>query len=322
MDQEKINLLKKKFAPNLEENISFSDLTTVKIGGPARIFIEAKDQVFLCEIIKFAKANNIPYLVIGGGSNLLVSDKGVNKLVVRVKTSGIKQTDKNLVVQAGTKLQDLVDFTISKGLSGLNKMTGIPGTVGGAIYGNAGAYGQTISDYIKKVHVFDGEKDIYLQKTGCDFGYRTSGFQKNNFIILEVEFGFSEDDSKTLEKEAKEVLGLRLKKYKPGLKCPGSFFRNFYTSKIPKEVLDQLPERIDTYGKTPAYIFLEELGAKGDQIGDVKIADHHANLFINLQDAMASDFWQLANKWYKRVKEVYGVKLENEVQLINLPPFE
>ena len=201
-------------------------------------------------------------------------------------------------------------------------MTGIPGTVGGAVYGNAGAYGQTISDHIKGVSVFDGGGKVFLEKKDCIFGYRTSGFKKNNSIILEVEFDFPEGDSDILDKEAKKCLALRLKKYKPGLKCPGSFFRNFYTSEVPIEVLSKLPQRLDTYGKTPAYIFLEELGAKGDQIGNVKIADHHANLFVNLNHALASDFWQLAHKWYKKVKDKFGVKLENEVQLINLPPFE
>ncbi len=113
---------------------------------------------------------------------------------------------------------------------------------------------------------------------------------------------------------------LRLKKYPPGVRCPGSFFKNLILAKVPKEVLAMLPARKDTFGKLPAYIFIEELGLKGSQLGDIKIADYHGNLFINLGKGRASDFWLLAHQCAQKTKDKYGLILEPEVQLVNLPP--
>lgn len=310
----------KNIWPKLQKNYLFSKLTTLNIGGPAKYLYIATTKKDLLNILSFATSENLPYIVIGGGSNLLVSDQGFNGLVIKVTTSDIDQKKCNLTVQAGTPLQELVDYTISHGLSGMQRLTDIPGTVAGAIYGNAGAYGQTISDNLIEIECFSQDKIITLNKDQCNFEYRDSGFKSNGCIILETKFSLPLASPRRLKKESDETLALRIQKYKPGIKCPGSFFKNFLTEKIPPETLKILPERKDTYGKTPAYIFLEQLGAKGDRLGNIQIAPYHANLFINLGGGTASDFWQLANKWYKRVKEKYNIELGPEVQLINLSP--
>lgn len=320
----------KNIWPKLQKNYPFSKLTTLNIGGPAKYLYIATTKQDLLNILDFAYQNNLKYLVIGGGSNLLVSDKGFNGLVIKNEVSGISLVRRRLArlgttltvltVQGGNLLQNLVDYTIKHGLSGMQRLTDIPGTVGGAIYGNAGAYNQTISDYLIEVECWTENKIVILTKAQCNFEYRDSGFKKNGCIILEVKFKLPQGNPVELKKEAKETLTKRLQKYQPGIKCPGSFFKNLFTEEIPEETIKILPERKDTYGKTPAYIFLEQLGAKGDRLGNIQIAPYHANLFINLGGGTASDFWQLANKWYKRVEEKYNIKLEPEVQLINLPP--
>lgn len=302
------------------DHYPLSQVTTLQIGGPAKKFVVVKNPNELIETIKYAKENNLEYLVIGGGSNLLVSDDGVNKLIIKNEITGIEHQGNNLKIKSGTILQDLVDYTITQGLSGLHKMTGIPGTVGGAVYGNAGAYGQTISDHITQVIGYDEKEIVTLTKEQCEFNYRDSIFKRNKFIILEVKFSLENGDPKALEQEAKDVLSKRLIKYPVGIKCPGSFFKNIVAETLPQEILSKISSEKIIYGKLPAGSLLEEVEAKGDSLDGIHIADYHANLFINKGNGTAKDFYTLAKKYAGKVKEKFGITLEPEVQLINLPP--
>ena len=139
----------------IQKNVSLKKFTTFALGGPAKFFTEAFTQSNLIQAINFAKENDLPYFILGGGSNLLISDAGFPGLVIKNGIAGIKQKNQSVVVGSGTILQELVNFTIRNHLAGMDKLYGIPGTVGGAIFGNAGAYGQTISDYITRVLIFD-----------------------------------------------------------------------------------------------------------------------------------------------------------------------
>lgn len=303
-------------------SISLSNFTTLKIGGPAKAFLGTKTAAELIGAITWAKEKNLPYLVMGGGSNLLVSDKGFPGLVIKNAMTGIKTEGQTLTVKSGTSLQELVDFTIHHGLGGVQKLTGIPGTVGGAIFGNAGAYGQTISNHLQRVACLNPHtlQLTSLSQKGCGFDYRDSNFKINHLVILEVHLKLPSADSKILADEAQEVLKLRQAKYPPQTKCPGSFFKNVLVEKIPPKIRSLIPKNRDTYGKVPAWYFLEEVEAKGQRLGNIKIANFHANLFINLGRGKAKDFWQLAKTYSDKVKEKFGITLEPEVQLINLPP--
>lgn len=305
-----------------------SKITTLEIGGPAREFVVVKTEEELISAIKYVKSYGKEFLVIGGGSNLLVSDEGVDKLVIKNEVSGIEMHTPRggtmLKVKSGTPLQELVDFTISHGLSGMQRLTGIPGTVGGAVYGAAGAYGQEIIDHITHIVILTpslsrGKNLITLTKEVCGFGYRDSAFKKNSMIILEVTFQLEKGKPDELKKEAEEILSKRFKKYPKGIKCPGSFFKNIIASTLPNEILSKIQGKI-VYGKLPAGALLEELGAKGDHFDGIEIASYHANLFINKGSGTAKDFYSLSKKYWKKVYEKYGIKLEPEVQLINLPP--
>jgi UDP-N-acetylmuramate dehydrogenase len=306
-----------------EDNFSLDKLTTLKIGGPARKFVVVSSQKELIEAVSFAKQNNLPFLIIGGGSNLLVSDQGINKLVIKNEIEGVTKVVNVLKVKSGFKLQHLVDYSIGNNLSGLQKLNGIPGTVGGAIFGNAGAYGQTISDYIREVIALDPTTNqlITLQKDECEFSYRDSLFKRNGLIILEVVFRLDIGKSKELRKEADEILEKRLVKYPEGIMCPGSFFQNLVAENLPEEILTKIPKDKIVYGKLPAGSLLEMVGAKGDSLGAIAIAPYHANLFINNGGGKALDFYTLAKKYYKKVRDRFGIELKPEVQLINLPHF-
>ncbi len=204
----------------------------------------------------------------------------------------------------------------------MQRLTGIPGTVGGAVYGNAGAYGQTISDSIEKVTAFDGSEIVTLTREDCGFSYRDSSFKKNNLIILEVYFKLKRSEPEGLKREADETLRKRTTKYKPGIKCPGSFFKNVLMENLIPEQKKLIPDKTDTFGKVPAWFFLDSVGAKGQIKGKIQIADFHGNLFINDGGGTAKDFYNLAKEQQEKVKEKFGITLEPEVQLINLPPLE
>ncbi|MBI2338202.1 UDP-N-acetylmuramate dehydrogenase [Candidatus Daviesbacteria bacterium] len=312
---------------NFKDSYSLSNITTLQIGGPAKKFVTVKTEKDLIEAIEYAVSQKIPYLIIGAGSNLLVSDEGVNSLVIKNEISGISTWEEpkpisQVSVKSGTKLQDLVDYAIIHNLAGLQKLTKIPGTVGGAVYGNAGAYGQTISDHLISVTVLNPHSLTTEQFSNkdCNFGYRNSIFKKNKYIILEAKFQLEKGDLEKMQMEEKEITWKRFVKYPPGIKCPGSFFKNIIAETLPKEILDKIPPEKIVYGKLTAGALLEEVGAKGQSVDGIKIADYHANLFINSGTGTAKAFYNLAKAYTQKVKEKFGITLEPEVQLINLPP--
>lgn len=327
-----MNELEKQFGEQLEKDILFSSLTTLGIGGPITYFLEVKDTDQLSQAITTAKAEQIPYLIIGGGSNLLVSDEGFDGLVIKMSIQGIEKKDDKLIVQSGTKLEELVDYTIQNNIGGFNHLIGIPGTVGGAVYGKIAAYGDDITDYLEAVACFDGQRIITLSKDQCDFGYRDSAFKQTKFTILSITFNnLQPKDSQTLKDESAKVIERRLMLYPPTVKCPGSFFKNTRSQDAPENIMETLKQKmnpeiftrlqktVDSYGKIPSGALLEDLGAQGDQINQIQISKTHANTFINLGNGTAEDFYSLAKKYYLKVKSEYGLDLEPEVQFVNLP---
>ncbi|MBI2315202.1 UDP-N-acetylmuramate dehydrogenase [Candidatus Daviesbacteria bacterium] len=313
------------------DNYLLKNITTLSIGGPAKKFAAVKTQEELVQAIQYAKENNLDYLIIGGGSNLLIADEGVNALVIKNEIVGISASGESkptpevpvkVKVKSGTPLQALVDYAISHQLAGLQKLAGIPGTVGGAIYGNAGAYGQAISDHLITVTTLN-PNNLTIQQFNnpeCRFGYRDSIFKKTHHFILEVEFQLTAGDTIELKKEAEQTLAARLIKYPKGIKCPGSFFKNLIASDLPAEILARIPAGKIVYGKIPAGTLLEIVGAKDQSVDGIEIAPYHANLFLNTGTGTAKAFYTLAKEYAKKVKEKFGVILEPEVQLINLPP--
>ncbi len=298
------------------------------IGGPAGYFVEATSIDELKEAANWAKEKNLEYMVIGEGSNLLVSDEGFNGLIIKIGFSGIVEDGDKVRVRAGTPLQEFVDYTIEHGLDGVSTMSGIPGSVGGALYGSAGAYGDNIRDHLKSVFYLDGDNVKTLTRDEFETGYRDSIFKRNKkLIILEAEFGeFAKSDPDELKKEAERILETRNSKYPQSIKCPGSFFKNVVLEDLSVEQKDKVNSALldfgkdiavlEKFGKIPAGALIEILGGKGDRIGQIQITLNHANTFENLGGGQASDFFQLAKKWKNKVKEKFGITLEPEVQLV------
>ncbi|OGY12433.1 MAG: UDP-N-acetylenolpyruvoylglucosamine reductase [Candidatus Blackburnbacteria bacterium RIFCSPHIGHO2_12_FULL_41_13b] len=297
------------------ENLLLKEYTTLNIGGYARCFVEVHSIEELKDALQYAKDHNLEFYIIAGGSDLLVNDEGFPGLIIKLSLQGLTLEDERIKVAAGTSLQDLVNYTIEHGFAGIEKLNNIPGSVGGAVYGNAGAFGQTISDKLVRIRVLVGDEEKYLNKQNIGFDYRESILKKHkDWVILEIEFKFDIDNPVELKKTAKDVLETRKQKYTPGIKCPGSFFKNLIIDRLPKDLQKDMPK--DYYGKVPAWWFLEQVGAKGATRGQIKISDHHANLFINQGEGTAADFFALAKEYKNKIKEKFGVDLEPEVQLL------
>ena len=255
--------------------------------------------------------------LIGGGTNLIVSDDGFPGAVVRFTANRMEVSGETIRVQAGAVLQDLVDLSIERGLRGLETMTGIPGWVGGAIYGNAGAYGHSIQERVASVRFFDGSCFREIGNAECSFAYRESVFKRQkDWIVTSAVLRLERADSAELRKAAGDILAIRNEKYPPSMRCAGSIFKNLILAELPEQVQARVPHRVIREGKVPSAFFLESVGAKGMTIGGIRVADYHANLIYNTGGGTSAQLRELIELLKSRVFEAYGLRLEEEVQYI------
>jgi UDP-N-acetylmuramate dehydrogenase len=200
-------------------------------------------------------------------------------------------------------------------------MTGIPGSVGAAIYGNAGAYGHSIDERVREVRFLDGPHVRSFGPAECQFHYRESIFKEHkDWVVLSVELSMTPAPSAELHQTADEIFKIRLAKYPASMKCAGSIFKNLILAELPESVRRQIPERVVREGKAPSAYFLEQVGAKGMRIGDIQVADYHANLIYNTGYGTARELCELIGELKSRVREQFGLELEEEVQYVGFSP--
>jgi UDP-N-acetylmuramate dehydrogenase len=303
--------------PNVQlfVNAPLARYTRFEIGGPARMLANISTVDALAETMQLAKDSGTRHAVIGGGTNLIVDDEGFPGVVIRYVPKNIEIDGTEVRVEAGAMLQDLVDKTIDAGLQGLETMTGIPGWVGGAIYGNAGAYGHSIQESIATVRYLDGPKTCELRSDKASFSYRNSIFKSfKDWVVLDAVLKLKKADAAELRATADGILKIRNEKYPPTMKCAGSIFKNLLLADLPSGVT--VPEKVVREGKVPSAYFLEAAGAKGLRIGGLRVADYHANLIYNEGGGTARDLWHLIETLKVGVWETFGVRLEEEVQSI------
>lgn len=302
----------------IRENVPLAPFSTFGIGGRARYFFQPKKIGELKEAVEWAAQNKHACRVFAGGSNVVFPDEGFDGLLIRVFGGKIKigKLQCCIVVDAGVLLADVIKKTVLSGWAGLETLSGIPGTIGGAVVGNAGAYGHSISEVVQSVEFFDVEKGEVgtLSDKECEFGYRDSIFKKKNFFILSVCLCFQLGDKKTLTTKSREIIKIRKKKYKPGLRCPGSFFKNVLVKDAGEEALKKIDSSKIVDGKIPAGYLLEDVGAKGMREGGIYIADFHGNLFVNDGGGTAAEVKKLSAVLKKRVGEKFGIRLEEEIR--------
>lgn len=284
----------------VEENIPLSKMTTLRIGGVARYVVYPENTLSLQGVMNKLNQYHIPYKVIGKGSNLLCSDEPYDGVIIRLDRHLCNAyfDNEHLVAEAGCSIIALSYEAMKNELSGLEFASGIPGTVGGVTFMNAGAYKSSMADVIESVSVYRDGKIEWIQNADCGFSYRTSIFQKHpNWIILAVKMTLQKGDQKEIRELMDSRRERRMNSQPLDKHSAGSIFRN--------------PEEI------PAWKLIEGAGFRGKRIGDAVVSEKHVNFIVNENHASAKDFIALVTDVQKAVKDKYDIDLYMEVEKFN-----
>jgi UDP-N-acetylmuramate dehydrogenase len=299
------------------ENVPLARYTRFEVGGPARILADAANEAALTEILRAIEASGEQCAIIGGGTNLVAGDQGYPGVVVRYTNAALEFVGDTVKAASGAMLQDLVDASIAHGLKGLETMTGIPGWVGGAVYGNAGAYGHSIQERVASVRFLEQGRVREISNADCEFAYRESRFKRRkDWVILSVTLRLESADAEELRATASGILKIRNEKYPPTMRCAGSIFKNLLWRDLPEALRALVPAAVVREGKVPSAYFLEQAGAKGLRRGGVRVADYHANLIYNEGGGTAREVSELIAELKHRVRDRFALDLEEEVQFL------
>jgi UDP-N-acetylmuramate dehydrogenase len=314
-----INMVTEK----IKQNFPLAPLSTYKIGGAAEYFIAAKEKRDLEEAFAFAKEHNLNVTVLGGGSNILISDEGVKGLVIKLEHLGLDLHDNIVRCGSGVEVKTVAELALENSLSGIEWSIGIPGSMGGAIRGNAGAHGGSFDTVVESVIVFEADSFVWaeLKPNDCHFAYRHSLFkEKPNWIVWEILLRLeATEDKSAMEKKMEEYREYR-KTSQPKEPSAGCIFKNFFASDI-EAVNKELFARAEADkkirgGKIGAGYLIEQVNLKGTISGGAQISKQHANFLVNKNNAKAADVLALIKLIKERVKEEFGVDMEEEVQYL------
>jgi UDP-N-acetylmuramate dehydrogenase len=304
---------------DIQKNISLAQYTTFKIGGPAEFFALAKTVEDVQEAVAWAKENKQPIFMLGGGSNLLISDEGIKGLVVKLDLDQIKFEDTKVVVGAGVILSFLLNQALDHELTGLEFAAGIPGTVGGAVRGNAGTYGKGMNDVVVNIKYLNEEFNLQeMNNEQAGFAYRHSIFKEKKYIILETVLNLEKGDIEEAKNLVKERLATRQANH-PNQPSAGCIFKNIEFSTVDLDDLKKRGVEIDKFSahkKIPAGYLIEKAGLKGKIMGGAQISEQHANYIINTGQATAEEVIMLTSFIKQQIRDKYGVQLMEEVQFV------
>lgn len=293
---------KEIYRGDVEFGMPMKNHTSLAIGGPADVVVSPADPMSLKNIVLMSRRKNLPFLPLGGGSNILVRDDGIDGVVINFKSFRMihviheEGDEVELFVEAGVPLQMLVNFCRDKGYAGIEGLTGIPGTVGGAICGNAGSYGCEIKDVIQSAVIMSSEGKLdRLAAKDLGFGYRRSAVKPTD-VVLNATIRLHKDDPKAVAERVRKFLEEKKNTQPISERSAGCVFKN--------------PEGISA-GK-----LIDEAGCKGMKIGSIEVSSVHANFFVNKGGGAASDYLRLMHKVVLTVEKKFGVVLEPEIKVI------
>ncbi len=285
-----------KLAIKYKKNHSLKSHTTFKVGGNALLFIEPTTIRELQHAISILSSYGVKYKILGNGSNILVSDKGYNGAIISTKKINFIYIDENQVsVSCGTNLNSLIIECKKNGLSGLEKLYGIPATIGGALTMNASAFNTSISDRLESVLALKDDKPIILEKQDCSFSYRKSRFLSEKYAILSANFVLNKCDANIILENIKHAQEYR-KIHQPSSRSCGSVFKNT--------------------GFAPAWLLIDKCGLKGYALGNANVSSVHANFINAKNDCTAKEIYNLILEVKRKVKEKFNVSLIEEVEYI------
>lgn len=291
--------------PKIEFDHDLASLTTFGTGGRARYFVSVENEEELTRAVAGARKLEVPFFLMGGGSNLLVSDSGYDGMVIKLDILGIELVgESTLKAGAGEKLMALVQAATDNSLTGLEFAAGIYGSVGGAIYGNAGAFGGEIGSLLIDAEIAEGDGQIStVDASYFEFGYRDSNLKRSSDVVVRASFGLERGDRDKISAKVAEIIETRNAKHPVGQRTAGCVFKN-------------IPDASQPHGKLAAGKLLEEAGAKQMAVGGAKVFENHANMIINTGNATSKDIRQLADKMKESVRDKFGVELQEEIILL------
>ncbi len=315
-----INPIRNKFLSGVKTNFDLTPLTTFRIGGRAEFFMEIKNKRQLISAIKWAKARKLPLSILAGGSNILIIRKKIKGLVLKIAGQSYLIRGNYINCWAGTSLTKLAKISAFAGLTGLEWALGIPGSVGGAVRGNAGAYGSAMSDAVIQVEAYDFNtgQSVKLNNRACHFAYRHSIFKtRKNLLVAGIKLKLAKGDPSKIKELSQKNLRDRFGS-KPKEPSAGCIFKNLEYKNVIKQnkkLAQALAARgLVGSGKIGAGLLIDQLGLKGRAIGGAKVSQKHANFIINTGKAKAKDVINLINLIKKKVKLKYKINLEEEIQ--------
>ncbi len=297
-----INDIKQLFHGYIAINEPLGKYTSMRVGGPADYYIEPADKGDLVAIVKYFQQNSFPYMMLGRGSNVLVSDDGIRGAAINLESgvSAVRMHGDIVVAESGARLNKFVDFCIQNSLAGVEMLSGIPGTIGGAVVMNAGAHGGETADHCIEVEVLRNGTVVTVKKTDAQFSYRKSGFGED--VVLSATFSLPKGDKEELLRKRREYILKRNETQPLELPNSGSMFKNPPHSFAAK--------------------LIEQAGLKGKRIGGAQISEKHANFIVNLGEAKAADILRLIELAQRTVYQNTGVMLELEVKTVGFPQEE
>lgn len=293
--QKLTNILDKK---DIEIDALMKNHTSFKVGGPVDILVNPEKFQQIIDLIKICKENNVPYFIIGNGTNLLVKDGGIRGAVIKLcKLDEIRLQDERIIAKCGATLRDVSDFALENNLTGFEFACGIPGSIGGAVAMNAGAYNGEISHVIESAKVIDSDGNIrILNKDELELGYRTSSVLKNRYTVLEVNLKLEKGEHQKIKDRMEELEKKRTEKQPLEHPSAGSTFKRpegYFAAKL-----------------------IEDSGLKGMRIGDAEVSEKHSGFIINKGNATAKDILDLIKLVQDKVKEKFNLDLYTEVRII------
>lgn len=324
---------------NVKTNVPMSQYTTFKIGGPAKYMLTVDHTDQLVAALQYLDTTGIDWCILGGGSNMLVRDVGYEGVVIQVRSSEFIVHSNLFTADAGVPTVMVAQETMKAGLKGFEWGVGVPGTIGGAVRGNAGAMGKEMVDDVHTVDVYkDGELVTYTNAE-CEFGYRHSRFKTSGEVIVRVTLGLvpydSDEEKIESRKKMLEFLKYRNDTQPKGFASTGCIFKNVDISKQSTDTSQQLlaeknrmlllehfdegDEKVQQFlrvGKISAGWLVEQVGMKGSRVGGAEVSPVHGNFVVNRGDATAADVISLIENITQNVYTTYGIELEEEVQII------
>lgn len=306
----------------LKVNVSLAKKTTFKIGGSAQYFLTVDTVDRAVELFRYLDGAGISYMILGGGSNMLASDEGYEGVIVHIADKRHIIDGTSVTAAAGLSTVELAQISIKAGLTGFEWGVGVPGTIGGAARGNAGAMGSDMSTCVTSVEAYvDGAVELFSHEQ-CGFAYRESAFKQNGGVVLRVTLGLRKAENANGMKEALSYLQYRNKTQPQGFASTGCIFKNPDTVLNKAALLahaDEQNEKVQQFlrvGKISAGWLVEQVGMKGVQVGNAKVSETHGNFIVNLGGATAQDVHSLIEEIKTKVYSTFGIALEEEIQLI------